>query len=202
MPKIADHDRPAAQGADGRQQCAEEPLVHAGRLGTGRARDIAWQRALRRGRGRIPPDASRTQGRRLQCGRVERAVRQHRGRMAEGAELLADFDQGATANFPVEGYVVTKQWAQKYPRTLAAFYKALEEGQQIADTNRGAVEAAFERLCPARSASPRTPRRSCPSRTIRLSSGPGRQRGHGSAEARGGHHAVSSSGSARRSPSI
>jgi NitT/TauT family transport system substrate-binding protein len=66
--------------------------------------------------------------------------------MTDGAVLLADFDQGATANVPVEGYVVTKQWAQKYPRTLAAFYKALEEGQQIADTNRGAVEAAFENL--------------------------------------------------------
>ena len=66
--------------------------------------------------------------------------------MADGAVLLADFDQGATTNFPVEGYVVTKQWAQKYPRTLAAFYRALEQGQQIADTDRGAVEAAFERL--------------------------------------------------------
>jgi NitT/TauT family transport system substrate-binding protein len=66
--------------------------------------------------------------------------------MADGTVLLADFDQGATTNVPVEGYVVTKQWAQKYPRTLAAFYKALEEGQQIADTNRGAVEAAFENL--------------------------------------------------------
>jgi NitT/TauT family transport system substrate-binding protein len=65
---------------------------------------------------------------------------------ADGAVPLADFDQGATRNFPVEGYVVTKQWAQEYPRTLAAFYKALEEGQQIADTNRGAVEAAFEKL--------------------------------------------------------
>jgi NitT/TauT family transport system substrate-binding protein len=66
--------------------------------------------------------------------------------IADGAALLADFDQGATTNFPVEGYVVTKQWAQKYPRTLASFYKALEEGQQIADTNRIAVEAAFQRL--------------------------------------------------------
>jgi NitT/TauT family transport system substrate-binding protein len=65
---------------------------------------------------------------------------------AEGAVPLADLNQGATTNFPVEGYVVTKQWAQKYPRTLAAFYKALEEGQQIADTSRAAVEAAMEDL--------------------------------------------------------
>jgi NitT/TauT family transport system substrate-binding protein len=66
--------------------------------------------------------------------------------LSDGAVMLADFDQGATTNFPVVGYVVTKQWAQKYPRTLAAFYQALEEGQQIANTSRGAVEAAFEGL--------------------------------------------------------
>jgi NitT/TauT family transport system substrate-binding protein len=65
---------------------------------------------------------------------------------AVGAVPLADFDQGATADFPVEGYVVTKQWAQKYPRTLAAFYKALERGQEIADTDRAAVQAAFAAL--------------------------------------------------------
>jgi NitT/TauT family transport system substrate-binding protein len=65
---------------------------------------------------------------------------------AEGAVPLVDLDQGATANFPVEGYVVTKAWAAKYPRTLAAFYRALEEGQEIADTNRAAVEQAFEDL--------------------------------------------------------
>ena len=59
---------------------------------------------------------------------------------------LADFDQGATASFPVEGYVVTKHWAHKYPHTLAAFYQALEEGQEIADTDRAAVETALEAL--------------------------------------------------------
>jgi len=66
--------------------------------------------------------------------------------LTDGAVPLADMDQGATTNFPVEGYVVTKQWAQKYPRTLAAFDKALEEGQQIADTSRAAVEQAMEDL--------------------------------------------------------
>ncbi len=63
---------------------------------------------------------------------------------AEGGIPLVDLDQGATTAFPVEGYVVTKQWAVKYPHTLAAFYKALEQGQQIADTSRAAVEAAME----------------------------------------------------------
>jgi len=63
-----------------------------------------------------------------------------------GAVPLIDLDQGATTNFPVAGYVVTKQWALKYPHTLAAFYTALEEGEQIADTNRAAVEQAMEDL--------------------------------------------------------
>jgi NitT/TauT family transport system substrate-binding protein len=57
-----------------------------------------------------------------------------------------DLDQGATTNFPVAGYVVTKKWAEEYPHTLAAFDKALEEGQQIADTDRAAVEQAMEDL--------------------------------------------------------
>jgi NitT/TauT family transport system substrate-binding protein len=64
----------------------------------------------------------------------------------DGAVPLADLSQGATTNFPVEGYVVTKQWAKKYPHTLAAFYRALEQAQQIADTNRAAVEQAMRRL--------------------------------------------------------
>ena len=63
---------------------------------------------------------------------------------AEGGVPLVDLNQGATTSFPIAGYVVTKQWAAKYPHTLAAFYKALEEGQQIADTSRAAVEAAME----------------------------------------------------------
>jgi NitT/TauT family transport system substrate-binding protein len=65
---------------------------------------------------------------------------------AYGAVPLADMDQGATTGFPIAGYVVTKAWAAKYPHTLAAFYRAIEEGQEIADTNRAAVEQAFEDL--------------------------------------------------------
>lgn len=65
---------------------------------------------------------------------------------AEGAVPLMDLDQGTLSSFPVAGYVVTKQWARKYPHTLAAFYQALEEGQQIADTSRAAVEDAMARL--------------------------------------------------------
>jgi NitT/TauT family transport system substrate-binding protein len=62
---------------------------------------------------------------------------------SQGIVPLTDLDEGATTSFPVEGYVVTRQWAEKYPHTLAAFYKALEEGQQIADNDRAAVEQAM-----------------------------------------------------------
>jgi NitT/TauT family transport system substrate-binding protein len=55
---------------------------------------------------------------------------------------------GATRQFPVEGYAVTKAWAKANPNTLKAFVAALEAGQQIADTDRAAVESAFESLKP------------------------------------------------------
>ena len=63
-----------------------------------------------------------------------------------GLQELADLDQGATSNFPVGWYVVTKAWAKKYPHTLAAFLTALKQGQEIADTERTAVEQAMEGL--------------------------------------------------------
>jgi NitT/TauT family transport system substrate-binding protein len=60
-----------------------------------------------------------------------------------GAVTLADLNQGATTDFPIEGYVVTKSWAEKYPNTLKRFLAALEQGQEISDTDRAAVEQAF-----------------------------------------------------------
>jgi len=63
-----------------------------------------------------------------------------------GLQELCDLDQGAAANFPVGWYVVTKAWAKKYPHTMAAFLQALQEGQQIADSRRNAVEQAMEKL--------------------------------------------------------
>ena len=63
-----------------------------------------------------------------------------------GLQELCDLDQGAMQGFPVGWYVVTKAWAKKYPQTLAAFLDALRQGQEIADTQRIAVEQAMERL--------------------------------------------------------
>jgi len=61
-----------------------------------------------------------------------------------GIEELADLDQGSTQDFPIQGYAVTQAWATKYPNTLKAFTTALAQGQEIADTNRAAVEKAVE----------------------------------------------------------
>jgi NitT/TauT family transport system substrate-binding protein len=63
-----------------------------------------------------------------------------------GAVVLADLNQGATTDFPIQGYVVTKQWAAQNPDTLKRFLAALEVGQEIADTDRSAVEQSFEAL--------------------------------------------------------
>ena len=66
--------------------------------------------------------------------------------MKYGFQEVADLDQGATTSFPVGWYMVTKTWAKKYPRTLGAFLDALKQGQEIADTDRSAVEQAMEKL--------------------------------------------------------
>lgn len=63
-----------------------------------------------------------------------------------GAVPLADLNQGATENFPIEGYVVAKTWAEQNPNTLKRFLAALEIGQEISDTDRAAVEQASEAI--------------------------------------------------------
>jgi NitT/TauT family transport system substrate-binding protein len=60
-----------------------------------------------------------------------------------GEPVLADLDQGATLNFPIDGYVATQAWAHRYPKTAAAFVRAIEAGQARADSGRPAVEAAM-----------------------------------------------------------
>jgi NitT/TauT family transport system substrate-binding protein len=67
------------------------------------------------------------------------------GEAAVGLEELADLDQGATQGFPIQGYAVTADWAKKYPNTLKAFTTALSQGQEIADTDRAAVENVLQK---------------------------------------------------------
>ncbi len=66
------------------------------------------------------------------------------GQQQFGDKTLADLDEGAMTSFPIQGYAVTPQWAKQNPNTLKAFTTALDEGQEIADSNRMAVEQALE----------------------------------------------------------
>jgi NitT/TauT family transport system substrate-binding protein len=58
-----------------------------------------------------------------------------------GDQVLADLDQGAVINLPVDGYVAARAWAQRHPRTAAAFIRAIEQGQAIANHDVSAVQA-------------------------------------------------------------
>ncbi len=60
-----------------------------------------------------------------------------------GDQELVDLDQGATLNFPIDGYVATQAWAEKNPKTAAAFVRAIEEGQTLAASDPAAVQAAM-----------------------------------------------------------
>jgi NitT/TauT family transport system substrate-binding protein len=102
---------------------------------------------------------------------------------AQGVVPLADLNQGATTAFPIAGYVVTKKWAARYPRTLAAFYTAIEQGQQLADTSRSDVEEAMMDTRPVRRVQADRGRPSPGQLSVQPR--PGRQRGQDTAPARG-----------------
>jgi NitT/TauT family transport system substrate-binding protein len=58
-----------------------------------------------------------------------------------GAQPLYDTGTGATASFPISGYMATRAWAQKYPNTAAAFVRAITKGQLLADGSLAADQA-------------------------------------------------------------
>ena len=60
-----------------------------------------------------------------------------------GVEPLADANQGAAENLPIEGYVVTQSWLQKYLHTAEAFKIAMEKAQAVASTNLDEVQKAM-----------------------------------------------------------
>jgi NitT/TauT family transport system substrate-binding protein len=62
-----------------------------------------------------------------------------------GAIELADFDQGSLENFPIGTVVGSASWVQSHPNTIAAFLRAYNQGQQIADTDRSEVEKVLVR---------------------------------------------------------
>jgi len=62
-----------------------------------------------------------------------------------GEEVLADLDQGAVFSLPIDGFVATAAWARQHPKTVAAFTRAIEEGQKIANSDTAAVQATLAR---------------------------------------------------------
>jgi NitT/TauT family transport system substrate-binding protein len=60
-----------------------------------------------------------------------------------GERVLADLDQGDAVAFPIDGYVATQAWAERYPKTAAAFVRAIEQGQALADADAAVVQAAM-----------------------------------------------------------
>ena len=60
-----------------------------------------------------------------------------------GEQMLADLDQGAAFNLPIDGYLATQAWTQQHPKTEAAFTRAIEQGQAIANSDASAVQAAM-----------------------------------------------------------
>lgn len=56
-----------------------------------------------------------------------------------GAEVVMNTVTGSTANFPASGYVTSKKFHEKHPKTVAAFQRALQHGQRVAH-KRAAVE--------------------------------------------------------------
>ncbi len=60
-----------------------------------------------------------------------------------GTQILADLDQGGSTDFPIQGVAVTSAWAKANPNTLAAFERAYNQGQELADTDRADVEKAL-----------------------------------------------------------
>jgi NitT/TauT family transport system substrate-binding protein len=57
-----------------------------------------------------------------------------------GATELADANQGATQGLPVSGFMVTQDWENKYPKTAAAFRRAVVAAQALANTSLSAVQ--------------------------------------------------------------
>ncbi|MFC5817348.1 ABC transporter substrate-binding protein [Nonomuraea harbinensis] len=58
-----------------------------------------------------------------------------------GFRKLADTMTGETENLPIAGWMATEEWAQKHPKTLAAFQRAISKAQALASSDRKEVEA-------------------------------------------------------------
>jgi len=62
-----------------------------------------------------------------------------------GVQELADMDNGPTQDFPLTGYAALASWVSRYPRTAAAFSRAVERGNAVASTNLAVLQQVLAR---------------------------------------------------------
>lgn len=61
----------------------------------------------------------------------------------DGAEVVADLNQGSAQGLIIGGYTVTTSWLKKYPHTAAAFAASIDEASKLADTNLTDLHSAL-----------------------------------------------------------
>ncbi|GAA2399065.1 ABC transporter substrate-binding protein [Nonomuraea africana] len=61
----------------------------------------------------------------------------------DGAVEIIDTTSGPTAGLPLDAWGVSEEWLAKNPKTAAAFQRALAKAQQIASTDRNAINAVI-----------------------------------------------------------
>ena len=124
----------------------KESHLHGGRLGAGRSPDIRRAAcALFVVKGGFPQIQAELKTGAFNAAVLNEPFGSRRGAVRwrrDAGRLRPGRDRGRSRS----GYVIERYDNEDTPHTLAAFYKALEQGQQIADANREAVEAAFENL--------------------------------------------------------
>ncbi|MEV1171366.1 ABC transporter substrate-binding protein [Nonomuraea sp. NPDC049784] len=59
---------------------------------------------------------------------------------ANGFRKLVDTMTGQTENLSIAGWMATEEWSAKYPKTLAAFQRAISKAQQLASSDRKQIE--------------------------------------------------------------
>jgi NitT/TauT family transport system substrate-binding protein len=57
-----------------------------------------------------------------------------------GARMVVDGGGAPVTELPVSGYISTQEFVQKYPRTAAAFQRAIQKAQELATSDRKKVE--------------------------------------------------------------
>jgi NitT/TauT family transport system substrate-binding protein len=63
----------------------------------------------------------------------------------QGDQVLVDIDSGAARNMPISGYAVLASWYARYPRTAAAFAKAIDQANAMIVSDPSVFRQALEK---------------------------------------------------------